>query len=89
MLFTAFGTFKVVWFLFFPKQEPFYSLCNIHIPSEAELVKCRQHIWEVNKSHELVLCFNNGWSGNHYVSLGFSITVFHTSQGFNAKKLRK
>ena len=65
---------------------------NVHIPSagsEAELVKCRQHIEQVNTSHELVVRLNNGWSGNHYGTFGFSIPAFHTSQGFNANKRRK
>ncbi|KAF3707711.1 hypothetical protein EXN66_Car000884 [Channa argus] len=53
---------------------------DVHVPSsgsEAECEKCRQHIKEINTSHELVICFNNGWSLNHYVSFfGFAIPAF-------------
>lgn len=44
---------------------------NVYIaPSgfEAELVTCRQHVKEINTSHELV-CFNNDWPGNYCVCL--------------------
>lgn len=41
---------------------------------EAELVKSRQHVKEVNISHELV-CFDNGCSGNHYVFWMFDPSI--------------
>ena len=61
---------------------------DVHVPSsgsEAELAGCGQHINEINTSHEPVTCFNNGWSGKHYVSFGFAILAFHISQ-FKANK---